>query len=116
MMNREIYMNALDALFVCAVTRLMMEANDLDTITACTGRLYDFFNIKEEQEEAEREAMELPEISLEEAAEQLFFDHLDQWGEECKELAYQDFERRGVSREKVNAYLAKHDTAHKVGA
>lgn len=103
--------------YVTELKRLLVTARNVDELSnvryALEAVAEECIAVIEEAEQAE--AMELPEVSLEEAAEALFCNHLDQWAEECKELAYQDFERRGVSRERVNAYLTG-STAHKVGA
>lgn len=92
MMNFELYSEALNSLYVCAVSRLMMEAKDLKAIEECYFALYDHGNTLKNIDEWEAAFTgEMPEVSPEEALE-------------------------AVVAEMLKEAFIKGSTAHKVGA
>ncbi len=75
MNNYEQYCKSLDCLYICAMSKLMMEAKDRATIEDCYMGLSDHgFNTL--SGETIIEIPEMPEVSIEEVAEALFSDFM----------------------------------------
>lgn len=69
MINFEQYQEGLDALYVCAISRLMMEAKDLGVIADCYVALRDHGLDLESAQIARNDFAMMPEVSPEEALE-----------------------------------------------